>query len=112
MNQEQQNRLMGSLYRQTMYAKLLHIECEAFVKYPVASGIKNTLKRMKDCYVNGIQQIKSYMPKSNAEFQNQLDITDEKAMAISTIIERLYVLDEETVLKLEKDFCEQITVKY
>lgn len=112
MTPEQQNRLMGSLYRQTMYAKLLHLECEAFIKYPVTSGIKNTLKRMKDCYANGIQQIKAYMPNSKEQFQSQIDITEEKALAISNIIERLYVLDEETVLKLEKDFCEQITVQY
>ena len=112
MNTEQQNRLMGSLYRQMMYSRLLHLECEHFLKYPVNSGIKNTLKRMKDCYVNGIQQVKSYMPKTKQEFQKQIDITDEKAMAISNIIERLFVLDEETVLKLEDDFAKQITVQY
>lgn len=112
MNQEQANRLSASLYRQMMYIKLLHLENEYFLKYPVSSGIKNTLKRMKDCYSGGINQIKSYLPKSNQIFQKEIDMSEEKAMAISNIIERLYMLDDETVLKLEDDFADQIKIEY
>lgn len=112
MTKQQENELIASLLRQVFYARLLHIENAFFLKFPVNSGIKNTLKRMKDNYTNSLEQIKGYMPITNQYFQKQVDASEEKLNAIANIVEKLAMLDEETVLSLEKDFEEQVRIQY
>jgi hypothetical protein len=112
MTKEQENQLIGSLYRQVSYAKLMHIENEFFLKFPVNSGIKNTLKRMKDSYASNLEQIKRYMPETNRQFEKHIEASEEKLNAIANIVEKLYVLEEVDVLRLEEDFNSLIKVQY
>lgn len=112
MNQEQVNRLSQSLYRQLFLLKMLHYEYEYFVKSPLASGIKNILFRATKVLPSIVMDLKIALPKSKQQIDNQVIHSDEKVRAIATILEKLSVLDEEDVLKLETDFDEMIKVVY
>lgn len=112
MNTEQQNRLSASLFRQLFLLKMLNYEYEFFVKFPLPSGIKNVLFRAKVVYGSVISDLKAHMPNSHKQIDAQIVHSDEKIRAIATILEKLAVLDEEDVLKLETDFDSMITVQY
>lgn len=55
MTERRQNELMASLYRQMFLAKMLDVENRHFIQYPVNSGVKGCLKRMKDCYESNLR---------------------------------------------------------
>lgn len=107
------SRLTASLFRQSMYFRLLNQEYEFFAtlygdKRP--PKIKDILHRAKRNYNSTMIDLRVSLSGGNA-FTEELKQSDEKIQAIANIIEKLYVLDEETVLNLEADF-EHIKVSY
>lgn len=111
MTQEIINRLSASFYRQMFYLKMIAIEQEFFLKEAKHSGIKNVLYRLKNSNKSAIEQLNGYMPESKETVKRIIDESDEKIRAIANIIEKLSLLDEETVLQVETDL-EQIKIKY
>ena len=111
MTQELINRLSASFYRQMFYLKMIAIEQEFFLKEAKHSGIKNVLYRLKNSNKSAIEQLNGYMPESKETVKRIIDESDEKIRAIANIIEKLSLLDEETVLQVETDL-EQIKIKY
>lgn len=103
---------MASLCRQMFLSKMLNIESEYFAQYPVNSGVKQALLRMKNCYSNNLNDIKARMPNSSGVFQEYLNNSDEKIHAIANIIEKLSLLEEDKVLALETEFNNLIKVDY
>lgn len=111
MKQDDLNRIMRSLYTQVFYAKMMNTEVEFFLKFKFESGIKNTLKRMKDNYTNSINQIIGYMPKTNQQFLKHIEVSEEKIADMALIMEKLTVMSDEEVAAVAKDF-EGIKVNY
>lgn len=112
MNSTLQNQLSASLFRQLYYLQLAHFEHTYFVKSAVSSGIKNTLSRMMASHRNGITTILSMLPLSSHIVRKDLEMSEEKIRAMSSIIERLAVMDEAQVLQLENDFVTAIQIQY
>jgi two-component sensor histidine kinase len=52
------------------------------------------------------------MPNSKDKFKSIMAESEEKINAMANIIEKLSMLDEDTVLKLEDDFNQHIKVVY
>ena len=107
------NQLTASIFRQLYYSKMLNIEHEYYLKLSGSSGVKNVLHRLKVAYTTGVNQLLSYVgiesqKVTRAEMQN----SDEKIRAVTSINERLFFLPTEKVLELEKDFTDLIKVKY
>lgn len=111
MNQKQQNRLSASLFRQLMLLNMLNYEYQYFSGFKMPSGIKNILFRAKNIYTSIITDLKLHMPNSHKQIDQQIIHSDEKIRAISTILEKLAVMDEEDVLRIEADF-EIVKVQY
>lgn len=112
MTQEEINRISASFYRQMFFIRMLNMEHEYFLKTAKHGGIKNVLHRLKHTVTTGIEQLKAYLPNSKDSYNKVMAESDEKIMAMVNIIEKIAVLDEETVLQLEKDFDEHIKIKY
>lgn len=111
MNQEQINRYTASLYRQTFLIKMLDAENNYFAQFKAPSGIKNEFARLSKVYAKGIENIKVYMPTKKDIYQEHIKHSEEKISASLNILEKLMVLDDETVFKIEEDF-NQIKIKY
>lgn len=112
MNQEQNNRLSASFYRQMFYLKMMGVEQNFFLKIAKHSGVKNVLHRMKNSNASALEQLAAYMPNSRDKVKEIMSESEEKIYAMANIIEKISMLDEETVLKLEKDFDEHIKIDY
>lgn len=112
MTQEQINRISASFYRQMFFIRMLNIEHEYFLKMSKHSGIKNVLHRLKHAVTAGIEQLKAYLPNSKDTYTQIMSESEEKISAMCNIIEKISMLDEATVLQLEKDFDEHVKVKY
>ncbi len=108
MSEEQKNRIVASIVRQIYFVRMLQIEVEYTMKFPVASGIKQTLLRIKNACTNGTEQLKGYHP----EFRHNLEASEEKIRDISNIVEMLALADEETVSKVEATIRANFTVNY
>lgn len=112
MNQELINRLSASFYRQMFYLKMIEVEQDFFLKEAKHSGIKNALHRMKHSNASAVQQLLSYMPNSKDKVTAIMNESEEKIHAMANIIEKISMLDEETVLKLETDFDNHVKIQY
>lgn len=112
MNKEQQNRMSASLFRLIFLMKCMSYEFEFFIKFPLPSGIKNILFRANAVFGSIITDLKRHLPNSKKQIDDQVIHSDNKIRAISTILEKLAVLDEETVLEIESSFDKQVIVKY
>lgn len=112
MTEEQVNRQSASLYRQMYLMRMLHYEYDFFLKYPAPSGIKNALYRGKQTYNSVILQLRTAMPISREKLEKELNMSEEKIMALSNILEKLCALDEADVLALETEFENQVKVSY
>lgn len=108
MNEEQKNRIVASIVRQIYFVRMLQIEVEYTMKFPVASGIKQTLLRIKNACTNGMEQLKGYHP----EFKHNLEASEEKIRDISNIVEMLALADEGVVAKVEATIRANFTVNY
>lgn len=106
MNQQLKNELTASFIRQLYFSKMLNKEHEHFLKFPAPSNVKNILKRLKDNYANGINQLGSALAVK------ELNQSDEKLNALTNIFEKLAMMEEEDLLKLETTFDELIKVDY
>lgn len=95
--------LTNSFFRQVRLLQILHSEHVYFLKHSKNSGVKNCLKRMKDCYDKNMLELSSYLtPESQKRLLEQMD--EEKAAAISNILGKLVMLDTPSVLTVEDDF--------
>lgn len=112
MTQEEINQISASLYRMMFLVKMIETEQSYFLKYSRNGGIKNVLKRLKDSNEKGVEHLLSYMPNSKDKFKSIMAESEEKINAMANIIEKLSMLDEDTVLKLEDDFNQHIKVVY
>jgi seryl-tRNA synthetase len=112
MTQEEINQISASFYRMMFLVKMIETEQSYFLKYSRNGGIKNVLKRLKDSNEKGVEHLLSYMPNSKDKFKSIMAESEEKINAMANIIEKLSMLDEDTVLKLEDDFNQHIKVVY
>lgn len=112
MNQEQINRYTASLYRQTFLLKMLDAENTYFAQFKAPSGLKNEFVRLSKVYSKGIENIKLYMPNSKDSFDKHIKQSEEKISASLNILEKLMILDDETVFKLEDDFNKLVKIQY
>lgn len=111
-DQQTINLISASFYRQLFLARMLKFEQDMFIKMAKHSGIKQALLRMRNCYDNQLAQIKSYLGNDTQTTVNEImNSSDEKIRSIHVIIEKLAVMDEADVLRLEQEF-EVITIKY
>lgn len=107
------NQLTASIFRQLYYSKMLNIEHEYYLKLTGNSGVKNVLHRLKTAYTTGVTQLLSYVGiESQKVIRAELESSDEKIRAVTSINERLFFLHTDKVLELEKDFTDLIKVKY
>ena len=113
-HQEQHlNQLTASIFRQLYYSKMLNIEHEYYLKLTGNSGVKNVLHRLKTAYTTGVTQLLSYVGiESQKVIREEIERSDEKIRAVTSINERMFFLHTEKVLELEKDFTDLIKVKY
>jgi len=92
---------------------MLNIEHEYYLKLTGNSGVKNVLHRLKTAYTTGVTQLLSYVGiESQKVIRAELESSDEKIRAVTSINERLFFLHTDKVLELEKDFTDLIKVKY
>ena len=92
---------------------MLNIEHEYYLKLSGSSGVKNVLHRLKVAYTTGVTQLLSYVGiESQKVIRAEMQNSDEKIRAVTSINERLFFLPTEKVLELEKDFTDLIKVKY
>ena len=107
------NQLTASIFRQLYYSKMLNIEHDYYLKLSGSSGVKNVLHRLKVAYTTGVNQLLSYVGiESQKVIRAEMQTSDEKIRAVTSINERLFFLPTEKVLELEKDFTDLIKVKY
>jgi len=107
------NQLTASIFRQLYYSKMLNIEHEYYLKLTGNSGVKNVLHRLKTAYTTGVTQLLSYVgTESKKVIREEIEHSDEKIRAVTSINERLFFLHTDKVLELEKDFTDLIKVKY
>lgn len=113
MNQEQINRYSACIYRMTFMLQMIDNEVQYFSQFKSApSGIRNEFNRLKTVYSKGIQNLTIFMPNSKETFKRQIEQSPEKISAMCVILEKLSLLDEETVFKLEDDFNKQVKIQY
>jgi hypothetical protein len=92
---------------------MLNIEHEYYLKLSGSSGVKNVLHRLKVAYTTGVTQLLSYVGiESQKVIRAEMQSSDEKIRAVTSINERLFFLPTDKVLELEKDFTDLIKVKY
>ena len=92
---------------------MLNIEHDYYLKLSGSSGVKNVLHRLKVAYTTGVTQLLSYVGiESQKVIRAEMQNSDEKIRAVTSINERLFFLPTEKVLELEKDFTDLIKVKY
>ena len=92
---------------------MLNIEHEYYLKLSGSSGVKNVLHRLKVAYTTGVTQLLSYVGiESQNVIRAEMQNSDEKIRAVTSINERLFFLPTDKVLELEKDFTDLIKVKY
>jgi len=107
------NQLTASIFRQLYYSKMLNIEHDYYLKLTGNSGVKNVLHRLKMAYTTGVNQLLSYVGvESQNVIRAEMQNSDEKIRAVTSINERLFFLPIDKVLELEKDFTDLIKVKY
>ena len=107
------NQLTASIFRQLYYSKMLNIEHDYYLKLSGSSGVKNVLHRLKVAYTTGVNQLLSYVGiESQKVIRAEMQNSDEKIRAVTSINERLFFLPTDKVLELEKDFTDLIKVKY
>ncbi len=111
-DQERQNKLTASLFRIVHLMTLANYEFKYFAGFKASSGVKNVLHRGIRNYESFIDQLKSYLPKSKSVIDAEMVQSEEKVHAIGNIIEKLFMLDEATVLKLEDDFNSMVKIDY
>ena len=116
MTEQQQqhlNQLTASIFRQLYYSKMLNIEHEYYLKLTGNSGVKNVLHRLKTAYTTGVTQLLSYVGiESQKLIREEIESSDEKIRAVTSINELLFFLPTDKVLELEKDITDLIKVKY
>jgi hypothetical protein len=94
--------LTNSFFRLVRLLQILHSEHVYFLKNSKNSGVKNCLKRMKDCYDKNMLELATYLtPESQKRLLEQMD--EEKAEAISAMFGKIVMLDTASVLLLEDD---------
>jgi hypothetical protein len=92
---------------------MLNIEHDYYLKLSGSSGVKNVLHRLKVAYTTGVNQLLSYVGiESQNVIRAEMQNSDEKIRAVTSINERLFFLPTDKVLELEKDFTDLIKVKY
>ena len=92
---------------------MLNIEHDYYLKLSRSSGVKNVLHALKVAYTTGVNQLLSYVGiESLKVIRAEIESSDEKIRAVTSINERLFFLPTEKVLELEKDFTDLIKVKY
>jgi hypothetical protein len=92
---------------------MLNIEHDYYLKLTGNSGVKNVLHRLKMAYTTGVTQLLSYVGvESQKVIRAEMQNSDEKIRAVTSINERLFFLPTEKVLEVEKDFTDLIKVKY
>lgn len=101
-----------SFYRQMYFVKMLKMEQQYFLKQSKNGGVKQVLKRLSDSNEKGIQALLYHIPNSRETVNRVMQASEEKIQAMVNIIEKISLLDEETVLKLEDDFNKHVTIKY
>jgi len=112
MTQEQINRQSACLYRLFYLNRMQHWEYEQFLKLPAPSGIKNALYRGKQVYASVLEQLRTAMPVSKNKLEAEMNMSEEKIRALSTIFEKLCALEEADVLAMEDEFNKSVTVNY
>lgn len=116
MTEEEQrkaNQLTACYFRIALLSALINEEAAFFLPECGNSGIKASLKRMKDCFTNNVAAIESHLqPESLKLLRQQIDGSSEKKAAIGKILEKLAMLEEQQVLDIETDFDTQIKIKY
>jgi hypothetical protein len=92
---------------------MLNIEHDYYLKLSGSSGVKNVLHRLKVAYTTGVTQLLSYVGiESQKVIRAEMQSSDEKIRAVTSINERMFFLPTDKVLELEKDFTDLIKVKY
>jgi len=112
MTQETLNKISASFYRFNFLLKMLDTEAKYMSQFSVQSGIKNILYRGKRNYYNMSLDLIPHLPNSAEKVSDIMKTSEEKIAAIQNIIEKLSVLDEETVLEIEEQFEKLVKVQY
>lgn len=76
------------------------------------AGIKTAIYRGINAYQSTHNTIKQQLPKSKDRYTDTMNQSDEKVFAMLSIIEKLSVLDEADVLRLETEFDNMVKVVY
>jgi hypothetical protein len=112
MNQQQANKLTASVFRQLFLLKMLHTENHFFLKQPAPSGIKNALSRGCKAFEFTLNDLCNQLPLSREKLKTEVKVSEEKILAISTILEKLSMLDESQVLEIENQFDKSFKIQY
>lgn len=113
MTPEQQSRYAGLIFRTSFMLKMIDNEIQYYSQFKTApSGIRNELHRLKTVYGKGIENLKSYMPNSKKQFEEHLNSSEERISAMCNIIEKLAVLPEEDLYKIEDQFNNHVKIQY
>jgi hypothetical protein len=90
---------------------MIESDAEYFLKESDNSSIKNTLRLIKGCLNNNIPRLADTLqPPSQAIFRQQLSPNKEKLQALHGIMEKLVMLDEQSLLLVETMFNENIKI--
>lgn len=112
MNEEQVKRYSGCVFRMSFLLKMMDNEVSYFSQFKAPSGIKSEFVRLSKVYDAGMRNIVSYMPNAKGVYMQHLDQSEERISAMCSILEKLALVDDKTLFKLEDDFNENVKVDY
>ena len=93
-----------SIIRQLYLMRMLSFENELFCKMPLPSNVKQTLLRGKTVYSSVLTELGSNTARK------EIEMSEDKLRALSTIFDKLCKSSEEDVLKYEEVFDKHINI--
>jgi len=112
MNEEQVNRYSGCVFRISFLLKMVDNEVNYFSQFRAPSGIKGEFVRLSKVYESGMRNIVAYMPNAKNAYLQHIEQSEERISAMCSIFEKLALVDDKTMFRLENDFNENVKVNY
>lgn len=109
---EHQEKLNASFFRLFFYARMLAVEAKYATALKMPQHVLDIFMKVLNACQWAAEAINGRSPKNKESIAQVMRESEEKTAAIANINERLFLLDEETVLRLEKDFTALINVNY
>lgn len=100
------------LFRILFLLQMVDSEIAYLANRPYSSEVRTALSRGKNNYEYTVNTLRRALPMANLVVEQHIKKSDGKIAAIANIIEKIFLLDEASVLLLEKEYEKEIPIKW